>query len=116
MPFLSRNERASLLGPNGGPCSVCASVLVRQYCRTCDEFFFECPECLKGLDLIHGTASSTDKREPIAHVGHRTYRWIDGEIVARPDFDAMIEQGHDEWNRLEEKIRPGELLKRRITE
>ena len=27
---------------------------------------------------------------PIPHAGHRTYRWIKGQIIADPDFDEML--------------------------
>lgn len=27
---------------------------------------------------------------PVPHAGHRTYRWVRGEIIANPDFDEML--------------------------
>lgn len=71
MPSLTKAERESLLGPHGGPCLLCGSLYVRHYCRSCDEFFEEC-QC---------------SRPNAAHVGHRTYRWVAGNIIAAPNFD-----------------------------
>lgn len=74
MPYLSKSDRESLLGPRGGTCRLCHTIRVRHYCRSCDEFFEECQcERLTGLN---------DK-----HAGHRTYRWVAGNIIADPNFD-----------------------------
>jgi hypothetical protein len=68
MPSLTPADRAQLVGPHGA-CPRCRQSSVRQYCRSCDVFFVEC-----------GCAA-------VGHVGHRTYRWVEGVIVADPDFD-----------------------------
>jgi hypothetical protein len=72
MPALTPAERAEFIGPRG-TCHTCGSACIRQYCRSCDEFFNEC-------------------RCPTRpHVGHRTYRWVAGVIVAVPDFDTLLD-------------------------
>ena len=41
MPYLTLEERASLLRPLWD-CRRCHQPLMRNYCRQCDEFFFTC--------------------------------------------------------------------------
>lgn len=55
MPMLTPDDRERMLGPTGRFCAVCQKELNKNYCRSCDEFFFEC-DC------------KNDK-----HNGHRTY-------------------------------------------
>lgn len=76
MPALTQQEREQLLGPHGGECPTCQAVRVRQYCRTCDEFFLEC-RC--------GQCAAAGP-----HMHHRTYRWVAGQIIANPDFDRLL--------------------------
>src|SRR4051812_3976246 len=54
MPYLSPEDRVTLLVELDRQCRTCGKKVRRNYCRQCDEFFFEC-DC------------------PPTHVGHRTY-------------------------------------------
>lgn len=70
-PALRPEDRAVLLGPVGRPCHRCHGVRVTHYCRSCDEFFFEC--------------GCTDRPRHEDH--RRIYRWTPTGILAIPDFD-----------------------------
>ena len=74
MPSLDLDQRVQLIRPLDEHCPRCHARIVRQYCRSCDEFFRECwcPPIRAG------------------HAGHRTYRWVDGSVVAEPDFDPLL--------------------------
>lgn len=62
MPSLHIPERLQLLGPH--PCPRCRDGR-RDYCRSCDEFYFWC--CQRAM-----------------HVGHRVYMKRDGDIDVTP--------------------------------
>lgn len=70
MPSLLPADRKALLGPVGR-CS-CGTVMIRHYCRSCDEFFVTCA-CCRGE----------------THEGHRIYKWTTGGILAIPNFDGV---------------------------
>jgi hypothetical protein len=75
MPSLTKEDQKALIGPvKDWKCQDCGCPKVRQYCRQCDEFWFEC-ECGVTNDEYDG-----DESEP--HEGHRAYRYIDGKVVA----------------------------------
>lgn len=64
-PSLTPEEQEQLLANNGRTCPDCGNTTYKNYCRQCDEFFYEghkhdCPRMKPG-------AYSED------HVGHRTY-------------------------------------------
>lgn len=65
MPSLTPEDREALLGPANFRCPKCKQVKVKNYCRSCDEFFYECA-CPVEPDAP-GTFYKSD------HRGCRTY-------------------------------------------
>lgn len=58
MPLLSKEQQKTYLGPVPNlRCNECHEYLIRNYCRECDEFFFDQCKC----------------NEPTGHEGHRDY-------------------------------------------
>lgn len=72
MPSLDPDQRAALIKPVG-QCGICGFTRVRNYCRSCDEFYLSC-----GCQLSTG------------HEGHRLYVWLNGQVIAEPDFDHLV--------------------------
>ena len=60
MPTLSEEEQKQYLGPTERTCPKCGQVKSQNYCRRCDEFFYEC-----GCPIVRGSLDD--------HIGHRTY-------------------------------------------
>lgn len=60
MPSLTPEEQKRMLGPTELTCAVCKQGQRRNYCRSCDEFFFIC-----GCPVEKGSYDD--------HEGHRTY-------------------------------------------
>src|SRR5262245_7508054 len=80
VPSLTPGERAAVVRPIGR-CATCGAVRVRNYCRTCDEFFVVC--------------GCTPPPQP-DHLEHRVYLWTPDGVIAVPDFDALLEgRAHD---------------------
>jgi hypothetical protein len=79
VPSLTKADRETILGPQNWQCGFCNQTKIRQYCRTHDVVYFECACTLAGTD-------SADND----HRSCRTYRWVDGKIVADPDFEALL--------------------------
>ena len=65
MPSLTPGEQEQLLGGEN-TCPFCFQKTTKNYCRQCDEFYFE------GHD---SDCQEMDKTRPYSqnHVGHRTY-------------------------------------------
>lgn len=42
MPSLTPEDQESLLGSTGNRCRTCKQERVKNYCRSCDVFFYEC--------------------------------------------------------------------------
>lgn len=61
MPMLTKDQQRELLGAQDKQCQRCLQWIRRNYCRSCDEFFFEC-DCTR-----------PGGRTPHEHQGHRTY-------------------------------------------
>jgi hypothetical protein len=80
MPSLTREQRAQLLGPTGQKCECCGFELVKNYCRSCDEFFIVCSkDCVK-------SAGAT-----VYMFEHRIYLWSPEGVLAIPDLDIVFE-------------------------
>jgi len=60
MPLLDRESQRQLLGVTERQCDRCLQWIRRNYCRQCDEFFYEC-DCTRKQTTVTG------------HEGHRTY-------------------------------------------
>ena len=73
VPSIDPDERARLVRPLGVACPTCGADVIRNYCRSCDEFFDVC-NCAARL---------------VAHAGHRLYVWTERGILAIPDFDRF---------------------------
>lgn len=86
MPYLSPEDRALLLGPTGHTCPRCAVEQIKNYCRSCDEFFVFC-----------GCPESAAE-----HRGHRLYTYGEPVDVATQALDELSQLTADELQRLEE--------------
>jgi hypothetical protein len=61
MPMLDKESQRQLLGVTDRQCPKCLQWIRKNYCRSCDEFFFEC-DCTRH-----------DGPTPHKHLWHRTY-------------------------------------------
>jgi hypothetical protein len=71
MPLLSKEQRDQLVKPTASMCATCCTRVIRNYCRSCDEFFHAC--ACEGEDA--------------KHKDHRVYVWTPAGVMAIPDFD-----------------------------
>ena len=65
MPLLTESQQAEMLGSTELKCDLCQQHLVKNYCRQCDMFFFQCG-CPPKPD-------SKDNPYDRDHTNHRTY-------------------------------------------